>query len=390
MPPIKNCISNKEPSEIDTHGFVEISGVLGSSLIESIYQDAVRKVVQHKSDEAEALTELFASSPKKRKRQGDDVEVISNALQVDLSSTLLQKVEAAVRNCDITATAMKTVFGKKDGPGGKSNYDGFVIETPKVLVAEPGSPPQIPHADDHCSSALFCIVHLQDGQESTCVAKYDKTKDYPTGLTVICEDCEREEQLSDEGYRRGLHLTSEEWHCGHCDAPQPPKDQPNVFETNLVQTFGELLEEGAPNLCDAYAGGKTSNTGEGILGLPMLIHRGPGNPSWNNKARYVLFYTLRPVYRNAIDADNQLKYNVKIQIHASCVLFNLFKKVRTTYAGTGSSLDNFVDSVIGDENDELKGKNEELELQNNELGAENRRLQKEIERLRRRLSSGSK
>ena len=69
LPPIKNCISNKESSEIDRYGFVEISGVLGSSLIESIYQDAVRKVVQHKSDEAEALTELFSSSPKKRKRQ---------------------------------------------------------------------------------------------------------------------------------------------------------------------------------------------------------------------------------------------------------------------------------------------------------------------------------
>ena len=384
LPPIEKSISNKDPTAIDIFGFVNVSSILPQSLVGDIYQDATEKVSDHKSAEAEALAPTIttiSSSNKKRKRK-PDVEVISNALQIDLSAYLLQQVESAVRNCSKTATAMKTVFGKKGELGTESNYDGFVIETPKIIVSEPGSPPQIPHADDHCSSALFCIVHLQDGQESTCVAKYDKTKDYPTGLTVICEDCEREEQLSDEGYRRGVHLTSEEWHCGKCDDTQLKPQAMNIFEAKVAMAFGELLDDDATSLCDAYAGGKTSNAGGGMLGLPMLIHRGPGNPSSSNRSRYVLFFTLRPTYGNTTTNDDtdHHKYNPSIQIHASCVLFNQYKRVKTTYEGSGGGLDQFVNALNTEETQELRWEKEQLELKNKRLQEEIRQLRKEVRR----------
>jgi len=136
----------------------------------------------------------------------DNIEVISNALQIDLSKELFHEMKVNLCENEIVEETMKFVYGQPppvsvditstpstygtdNTPEEKSssNYKGYIIETPKILVALPGSAPQLPHADDHCSSCIICLLHLGDGQEPTRVAVYDKTKDYPTGITVTCD-----------------------------------------------------------------------------------------------------------------------------------------------------------------------------------------------------------
>ena len=119
---------------------------------------------------------------------------------------------------------------------------------------------------------------------------------------------------------RSVHLTDEPWLC-QCHRPHEPYN----FESKLTSSFAELLDEDAPDLCDAYAGSDRPSAGDGILGIPMLIHRGPGNPTGARESRYVLFLTLRPVYgnmrREGIDMAHH-RYNPTLQIHVGCILYN--------------------------------------------------------------------
>ncbi len=70
-----------------------------------------------------------------------------------------------------------------------SRYVGFVLESTKVLIMPSESPPQHPHADDHCMS-LVCIVHLLDRQDPTSIMTYLGAIDYPMGITVTCDGCD--------------------------------------------------------------------------------------------------------------------------------------------------------------------------------------------------------
>ena len=125
-------------------------------------------------------------------------------------------------------------------------------------------------------------------------------------------ECNRNEMLPDHEYRRGVHLTDESWSC-NCKEPWKPYD----FEGKLVTAFSELLERGAPDLCDSYCGKEDTKMGDGYLALPTLIHRGPGNASSSAEPRYMLFFTLRPQYANTTTlAAHYHKYNVDLQIHA--------------------------------------------------------------------------
>lgn len=93
-------------------------------------------------------------------------------------------MRTAVKKCPTIKKTMETVFGQSCGKL-TSNYNGFVLETPKVLVTPPGSNPQLPHADDHCTSCIVVLIHLKDKQEPTRVAQYTGSgKDYPTGMYV--------------------------------------------------------------------------------------------------------------------------------------------------------------------------------------------------------------
>ena len=191
---LTKCIRNTLPSQIDTHGFVELSNILPSQLLTNIKNHAISKI----------------------NNDSDDIEIISNALQIDLSKELFHEMKASLVKNTFVEETMKFVYGQPPPPvtsegdvtsstssGGvegtnntpveeqpkksSSNYKGYIIETPKILVAPPGSAPQLPHADDHCTSCIICLLHLGNGQEPTRVAVYDKEKDYPTGITVTCD-----------------------------------------------------------------------------------------------------------------------------------------------------------------------------------------------------------
>ena len=182
---LTKSIRNNIPSQIDTHGFVELSNILPSQLLTNIKQHAISKI-----------------------NNDTDIEIISNALQIDLSKELFNEMKVNLGKNEIVEETMKFVYGQPPPPTASSaegvgdnmedtpqeqpkksasNYNGYIVETPKILVALPGSAPQLPHADDHCSSCIICLLHLGNGQEPTRVAVYDKEKDYPTGITVTCD-----------------------------------------------------------------------------------------------------------------------------------------------------------------------------------------------------------
>lgn len=271
--PIDKCIKNNMVSRIEKAGFVEMTQVMPSQLIDSLRSE---------------IEEKFSSLKNNRqKKPADGFIKISNALQANVSKDLAEKVSLALMGSDKVHDSMKHVFGK----GGESSYEGFVVESLKLLVTPPGSPAQLPHADDHCTSCLFGVVHLKDDQLRTRIAKYNNKKDYPTGITSTCDSCQRDEQLPDADYKRGVHVTTEKWYCGHCNQPARPYD----FEGKLTIAFGELLEH--PDICDAYPG-NVPKANDGILALPTMIHCGPGNPSASTENRMVLFFTVRPIYKN--------------------------------------------------------------------------------------------
>lgn len=391
LPKIDKCVRNSDPAAIDDVGFVEVSSALPDPLIKELYQEAADKVARHEAGAG-------GSSPRKRRQPpsapppGDpEVEEISNALQTDVSPALLERVKAAMEDCDAAKRTMSVLFGKPSPHAqvDASNYRGFVLETPKVLITKPGSNPQLPHADDHCSSCVICLIHLRDGQEPTRVAKYNgRHKDYPTGITVGCDSCNRTEQLPDRDFRRGVHLTDEKWHCD-CSQPHTPYD----FEGKLTRAFSELLHSDAPSLCDSYAGPCSPRAGDGMLGVPMLVHRGPGLASDATENRMVLFLTLRPVYRNlrgrGIDEIHH-KYNPALQIHASCILYNQFKKVNEIYERSGCGLEGYFSAIVGAETASLMREVKRLKEENRclkEQAGKRRRKQREKDKRRKEMGA---
>ena len=348
--PFKCCV-------IANSGFVELSDALPADLLAQIHREAVEKVAVRDGDDAGGVVE------------------ISNALQADLAPGLAARASAALAAHATVTAAMAAAFGRPGPRGEASAYAGYVAETPKLLVALPGAPAQAPHADDHCNSCLFCLIHLRDGQAPTRVAPYEgRHRDYPTGMTVRCDapGCNRVAQLTDADFRRGIHLTDEEWTCGACGGGSGSGDfdEATDYETKYLAAFGELLERGAPDLCDAYAGGGLDGrggglrAGDGLLGLPTLIHRGPGNPAAASAPRCTLFLTLRPTYANAQPGRVEKRYDPALQVHASAVLWCQFRRVQAIYKGSGCGLDNYVAAVVGSRATALEQENRRLREEN--------------------------
>ncbi len=95
-----------------------------------------------------------------------------------------------------------------------SRYVGFILESTKVLIMPPESPPQHPHTDNHCTSCVVCIVHLLDEQDPMSIVMYHGVIDYPMGITVMCDGCNRRMMLPNANYQHSVHLTDEEgWKC---------------------------------------------------------------------------------------------------------------------------------------------------------------------------------
>lgn len=357
--PIDKCIKNNMISRIEKAGFVEMTHVLPSQFIDSL-----------RSEGEEKLSNLN----NRQKKSADGFIKISNALQANVSKDLAEKVSLALMGSDKIHDSMKQVFGK----GAESSYEGFVVQSLKLLATPPGSPPQLPHADDHCTSCLVGIVHLKDDQLRTRIAKYDSKKDYPTGITSTCDNCQRDEQLPDEDYKRGVHLTTEKWYCGHCNNPAIAYD----FEKKLTLAFGELLEN--PEICDAYAG-DIPKANDGILALPTLIHCGPGNPSASTEHRIVLFFTVRPIYKNTkrltADVEKQHKYNEELQIHAPCILYHQFQKTIRIYENAGCNLRNYSTFIVGANAADLTRLNTNLARARSTIASQEKKIEKLMLRL---------
>ena len=64
-----------------------------------------------------------------------------------------------------------------------------VLKNAKILFAELGSQPQIPHADDHCNRELFGVCHLLGDQAQTEAVAYSAAAAYPTGIQVQWDEC---------------------------------------------------------------------------------------------------------------------------------------------------------------------------------------------------------
>jgi hypothetical protein len=170
---ITKTLSNNNPKLIDDFGFVELCGALPPLLLRQIKEYAINQIKNWDSFGQESTT------------------LISNSLQVDLSNDLLGEIKNSLRQKKtIIEETMKFVYDKTEDAETKieiPSYKGYSVETPKILVTIPGSAPQLPHADDHCSSCIICLLHLGDDQESTRIAPYGKKKDYPTGVTITCQ-----------------------------------------------------------------------------------------------------------------------------------------------------------------------------------------------------------
>ena len=299
----RSAVRNQDASQILRHGFVETP----STLLEPSLRAAL-------------LARAQAGG-------GHD---ISNAKELRIGGSLLQCVRDAVCSSPTVRQAAREVFS--------TPY--VSIPYVSVLSTHPGQQPQLPHADDTCNRELIGLIHLRPGQAPTRCAPYDSSRTWPTGWTAKCTACDAAVPLTDKMYRERRHLRIG-FRCDSCGGGGggggargaggiPPRhasrrreSRPAEFGDALRAAFGELLEEGAPQLCRHSLGapppaslpstcrerekrawrsqdrprvGKPHpDAGDGNLALSTLLHRGPGTLG-RDETRHVLFYSLRPEY----------------------------------------------------------------------------------------------
>lgn len=145
LPEALECKRNSDPAQIDTFGFVELASMFTPELTGSILSEGRAKLAAH---DARPPREPYTrdkqrSSPANGKgksvvEETPDVIAISNAMQATVSPELTKKIEESIRASETVMKSMSTVFGQV-GPGGHpSNYAGFEVETPKLLITRPG------------------------------------------------------------------------------------------------------------------------------------------------------------------------------------------------------------------------------------------------------------
>ena len=225
----RSAVRNQDASQILRHGFVETP----STLLEPSLRAAL-------------LARAQAGG-------GHD---ISNAKELRIGGSLLQCVRDAVCSSPTVRQAAREVFS--------TPY--VSIPYVSVLSTYPGQQPQLPHADDTCNRELIGLIHLRPGQAPTRCAPYDSSRTWPTGWTAKCTACDAAVPLTDKMYRERRHLRIG-FRCDSCGGGGggggargaggiPPRhasrrreSRPAEFGDALRAAFGELLEEGAPQLC---------------------------------------------------------------------------------------------------------------------------------------------
>ena len=91
-------------------------------------------------------------------------------------SALAERVNAVMQANPAVRKAVEALFHTK--------YFVVPVDNIKMLSSMPGSPPQVPHADDDELSELFVIVQLAHGQAPTLCEKLGTPLDGPGAATL--------------------------------------------------------------------------------------------------------------------------------------------------------------------------------------------------------------
>ena len=257
----------------------------------------------------------------------EKAEAISNSFQKSIRGKLREEVQAALLACPSLYDACEAAFGTRS----------LVVENLKVVLAEANAPPQIPHADDYCNRELFAVIHLLDDQAPTECLPYNSTARYPSGVAAQCDACGEWSPLSDEAARRRRHIhgvfTCAEAgrRCGRVqdhpdelakEAAEAHEEAENSrltegFARDVYTAFYELLHRPVAVTRGMRPCGPPRPAGDGLLALPTLVHRGPGNRG-NPSDRRILFFSVRPVF--AEDPGSVGTYDSSEQLHAGWLL----------------------------------------------------------------------
>ena len=115
-------------------------------------------------------------------------QVISNALQQEVSGELRTRVDSELQSSPALAKLVQQVFGVAT----------FRVSEAKRLSVPCHAEPQAPHADDFHNRSLIGVVHLREGQQPTEAIPYDAAARYPTGVFIACGDCGAYVQVGDK------------------------------------------------------------------------------------------------------------------------------------------------------------------------------------------------
>lgn len=223
-----------------------------------------------------------------------------------------------------------------------------------------GSAPQIPHSDDFWNRECFGICHLRPGQLPTEGVPYSASVAFPTMLWSECCHCSKFIAVPDAQARKRLHL--DEGFCCEstgktCSATRAmsEEEQQRHDATQLLEAYSELLFRPTETIARMRPIGPTSpRAGDAVLGLPTLIHRGPGQQQSGPLPRRVLFFTIQPQFSGARAHGEALVYDPDKQIHAEWLLWatedvlgpNVRTQVRAMYEEAGYDLSSFARGAV--------------------------------------------
>ena len=295
LPPLRNF----DPRRIEQNGFVECCSLLPDNLCDEI-----------------------AQLPMAISKQ------ISNASELDLgaaSANLARRIKSELGSNSTLCQTVESLFGTRD----------FIVPTLKVLEASSDADPQIPHADDFWNRELFGVVHVRAGQQPTQAVVYDASAAYPTGLWCECAHCGSYISIPDHVARRRGHLnrpflcstvgsTCEHTRSLSTAPAQADEARERAVAEGMRDAFSQLLFRAVETVsCMRPIGCPQPQIGDAVVGLPTLIHRGPGGRQGAVDAplRRVLFFTLRPRFTDARATAEGTAYDADKQIHAAWLLW---------------------------------------------------------------------
>ena len=94
------------------------------------------------------------------------------------------------------------------------------------------------------------------------------------------------------------------------------------FAINVCLAFKDLLNRPDETVQRMRPMGPPPKTGDAVVGLPTLIHRGPGGNDVRATDRWVLFFTCVPVFDDDDNFEETLgEYDPEAQIHAGWLLW---------------------------------------------------------------------